>query len=122
MGLWRRLFRRTKPAPPDHRPYNPHPANVPGPVYVENGCCTGCVVWQDVAGDYLAWDDAIEDSHCYVRRQPADDKEFESIVAAMKMQEVDCIRLRGGPAHWRARLIAEGQGRFIDTLPDTGQG
>ena len=120
MLLWHWLFGRTEPVPTAPRAYNPHPANVPGPVYVENGCCLGCAVWHDVAGDYLAWDDNGQGSHCYVRRQPADDQEFESIVAAMKMQEVDCIRLRGGPARWSARLIAEGQSDFIDALPYTG--
>lgn len=115
----RRSWARQPPATgalpsPEPRIYNPHSANVPGPVYVENGCCLGCGVWQDVAGDYLAWDEDGDGSHCYVRRQPVDDREFDAIVAAMKMQEIDCIRLRGGPANWRARLIAEGEGNFVD--------
>jgi hypothetical protein len=96
------------------RPRVPHPDNVPGPVYVEDGCCLGCNVWQDVAGEFLAWQGNDDHGHCHVSRQPKDCNEFEAIVAAMKLQEVDCIRLRGGPASWRNRLIAAGQEMFID--------
>ncbi len=54
----------------------PHPSNVPGPFYVEYGCCITCGVWEDVAPDLLAWLEG-DRPHCYVQRQPETDEEFE---------------------------------------------
>lgn len=102
----------------EYAPKPPHPANVPGPFYVEDGCCISCGVWEDVAPDLLAWQE--EDgqfgptSHCYVKRQPETDAEFERMKAAMQVGEVDCVRVRGCRIDWVARLRADGLGHHID--------
>ena len=44
----------------------PHPANVPGPFYVEDGCCLACGVWEQEAPGLLAWLPDADVPHCYV--------------------------------------------------------
>ena len=53
----------------------PHPANVPGPFYVEDGCCISCGRLEDVAPDLLAWLEDEDVPHCYVQRQPETDED-----------------------------------------------
>lgn len=109
----RRIGTWLRPQPTLHKPRTPHPLNVPGFFYVENGCCIGCGVWEDVAPDLLAWmpDDL---PHCYVARQPETDAEFERMKLAMHYAEVDCIRVRSCKPEWQERLRADGLGDQID--------
>ena len=95
----------------------PHPANVPGPFYVQDGCCISCGVWEDVAPDLLAWIEEEDErlSHCYVSRQPQTDAEFERMKQAMEVGEVDCIRVRACKAEWMENLRRSGLGHHIDT-------
>src|SRR5688572_13797735 len=82
----------------------PHPRNVPGPFYVENGCCLSCGVPFKIATDMFEWEDG--DSHCFVSRQPCDPEQVDRMLHAMWSSEVECIRYRGAdPAI--ARRIAE---------------
>ena len=93
----------------------PHPANVPGPFYVEDGCCISCGVWEDVAPDLLAWQDVPDEySHCYVSKQPETDAEFERMKQAMWIGEVDCIRVHNCRPNWERRLREAGFGHQID--------
>lgn len=96
----------------------PHPANVPGPFYVEDGCCISCGVWEDVAPDLLAWLEDDDVPHCYVQRQPETDEEFERMMEAMQVGEVDCIRVHACKSGWIERLRTEGLGDQID--PESG--
>lgn len=95
----------------------PHPANVPGPFYVEDGCCITCGVWEDVAPDLLAWLEG-DRPHCYVQRQPETDDEFERMMEAMQIGEVDCIRVHACKPDWIERLRNEELGDQID--PESG--
>src|SRR5688500_2767990 len=82
----------------------PHPENVPGPFYVEDGRCITCGVPAEIAPDMFDW--AKGDSHCFVSRQPCNPKQLDRMLHAMWAGEVDCIRYRGtDPAI--ARRIAE---------------
>ena len=101
MGVARNRFRQP-----------PHPANVPGPFYVQDGCCISCAVWEDIAPDLLAWQGNY--AHCYVARQPVTDDEFERMMTAMEVGEVDCIRVHGCRPQWAERLREAGLGRQID--------
>ena len=92
----------------------PHPANVPGPFYVEDGCCLRCGVWEDIASDLLAWHGRGMTRHCYVARQPETDEEIGRMIEAMQVNEVDCIRVRGCSAKLARRLKAERLGAQID--------
>ena len=93
-----------QPARPAHR------QNVPGPVYVVDGCCLSCGVWEQDAPEHFAW----SDDSCYVSRQPENDEEFAKVARAMRVQELDCIRVRNCPDRWRAILERMGQGDLID--------
>jgi hypothetical protein len=73
--------------------YKPHPLNVPGDFYVEDGCCISCLVPFEAAPDMLKYDD--EASHCFVARQPSSFEEAKKMAEAMFLSEVDCIRYRG---------------------------
>jgi hypothetical protein len=111
--LWRWLLGAP---PPAHAPQSPHPANVPGPFYVQDGCCITCGVWEFEAPDLLAW--IPGENHCYVQRQPQTDAEFEQMKRAMEVGEVDCIRVHACKPEWLERLRDEGLGHHID--PETG--
>ena len=96
-------------------PRPPHPANVPGPFYVEDGCCITCGVWEDIAPDLLAWTpDGDSNPHCIVARQPETDAEFGRMLRAMDAAEVACIRVRACRPDWAGRLRKAGLGDQID--------
>ncbi|WP_416462912.1 ferredoxin [Sphingomonas sp. VDB2] len=99
---------------PIYTPLPPHPANVPGIFYVEDGCCISCGVWEDVAPDLLAWPPDGSYSHCYVARQPQTDEELSRMMDAMHVSEVDCIRARNCGSDWAERLRQAGLGDQID--------
>ena len=98
-----------------YSPLPPHPANVPGTFYVEDGCCISCGVWEDVAPDLLAWVPDENTPHCYIFRQPETDDEFVRMMDAMHVGEVDCIRARNCRPDWAARLRKAGLGDQIDS-------
>jgi hypothetical protein len=104
------------PSEPARSP--PHPANVPGPFYVEDGCCIACGVWEAEAPGLLAWVPDSELPHCYVARQPESDAEFEQMMAAMRVSDVDCIRVHNCKPDWERRLRKAGLGWQID--PENG--
>ena len=96
----------------------PHPSNVPGPFYVEDGCCISCGVWEEVAPDLLAWQEDGNSPHCYVARQPETDAEFGRMMKAMQIGEVDCIRVHNCKPDWDRRLREAKLGHHID--PEEG--
>lgn len=112
----RKLLARLRKAERTYVPRPPHPANVPGSFYVEDGCCISCGVWEEVAPDLLEWqeEDGHRYEHCYVSKQPETEAEFERMKAAMEVGEVDCIRVRNCRLDWAERLRADGLGRQID--------
>lgn len=107
-------FTRNVPAQRPYIPKPPHPANVPGIFYVEDGCCISCGVWEDVAPDLLAWLPDGSYSHCYVARQPETDEELARMMDAMAVGEADCIRARNYRPDWAERLRQAGFGHQID--------
>lgn len=94
-----------------------HPANIPGPFYVEDGCCVFCGVWELDAPDLLAWSDNSDTPHCYVARQPETDAEFQRMRRAMDSADLDCIRVHNCRPEWEAQLRLDGLGDQIDTEP-----
>lgn len=95
--------------------YKPYPKNVPGPVYVGDGCCLSCGIWENEAPEHFSWDDGPDGgSHCYVSKQPETDEQFEMIIDAMAVQELDCIRVKGCSSHWRDMMVERKQGEFLD--------
>ena len=87
--------------------HNPHPLNVPGDFYVEDGCCVSCLVPFEAAPEVLKYDEAA--AHCFVARQPASPEEKQQMVIAITLSEVRCIRYRGQDPAVLAQLIQQGE-------------
>jgi hypothetical protein len=102
--------------PKAERPYlplPPHPANVPGPFYVENGCCMSCAVPESVAPELFGW---LEDEpHCYVKRQPESPEEMAQMLEAMCSSEADCIRARSCSPEFLLELSRRHCENLVDT-------
>jgi hypothetical protein len=93
---------------------HPHPANVAGDFYVEDGCCISCMVPHSVAPDLMAM--AEPEGHCYVCKQPATPEELDRMFEAFEVQEVDCIRYKGTDRVIQIRLIEASSGDQCDEL------
>lgn len=92
----------------------PHPKNVPGPFYVENGCCTACDVPFTLAPDHFAYDG---EGHCYVKRQPVNKEEIDRMLRAAWAAELECIRYRGQGPEVLRRLGEAGEPQLCDVPP-----
>jgi len=98
--------------------HRPHPANVPGDFYVEEGCCIMCTVPFGEAPELFGVaQDPKGDPHCYVKRQPASAVELDQMVNAIQYAETQCIRYRGTEKRIQLRLLEVGQGIVCDGLP-----
>lgn len=98
----------------------PHPANVPGDFYVEDGCCLMCEVPLSEAPELFGVHRDEEGSgHCYVKRQPETRVHLDEMVSAIHCSETGCIRYRGTDRLVQHRLVQIGEGRTCDRLhPD----
>ena len=98
--------------------HRPHPANVPGDFYVEDGCCTMCEVpFAEAPGLFGVTQDPKGYPHCYVQRQPGSPAELDQMVSAIRCAELECIRYRGTDRRIQLRLVEVGQGAICDGLP-----
>jgi hypothetical protein len=84
----------------------PYPKNVAGDFYVEDGCCTGCMVYEHHAPDLIDFDET--DLHCFVAKQPTDENELYQAIKITWASEVECIRYRGQNPHVLKRLAEAG--------------
>jgi hypothetical protein len=96
----------------------PHPANVPGDYFVEDGCCMSCDVPIDNAPDLFGWVHDSLGQHCYVRKQPETTDEQEQMFAAIRHAEAGCIMYCGHDRAIQERLIEAGEGPICIGLPD----
>ena len=97
------------------RQHIPHPSNVKGDFYVEDGCCLMCEVPLHEAPDLLS---VLEDkSHCFVKRQPVSHEDFDKMIDAMDASEVECIRYKGTDRAVQIRIVRINQGTLCDSLP-----
>ena len=92
----------------------PHPKNVPGDFYVEDGCCIACAVPMSEAPEFFEFDD----DHCYVKRQPQTPAEFDTMLDALRVQEVDCIHYKGHDHGFIQRLVDAGEWAVCDNLAE----
>jgi hypothetical protein len=93
----------------------PHPDNVPGPFYVENGCCLACNIPMDVAPGMFEW--TADGPHCFVARQPETEAETYRALQALWSAEAGCIRYRGADPDIRRRIVECGQAYLCDGAP-----
>lgn len=98
----------------DHKP---QPENVPGPFYVEVGCCTACGVPQSIAPELFGED---AEQYCFVKRQPHTTAETDSMLRVVATQELGCIRYRGTDQATLRRLVEAGEGAQCDASPPPG--
>src|SRR5436190_13493730 len=94
----------------------PHPLNVIGDFYVEDGCCTACEVPQTEAPALFGMTPA-PNYHCYVKRQPQSGAEREQMLSAILCAELQCIHYRGNDPAIVTRLSAMGEIGACDTTP-----
>lgn len=92
-----------------------HPCNAPGPFYVEDGCCITCSVPHDIAPDLFGWTE--DESHCFVRRQPASPDEVDDAIRALWSAEASCIRYRGSDPALLKRIAEFGEADQCDVYP-----
>jgi hypothetical protein len=94
--------------------------NAPGPVYVENGGCLACGVPEMLAPEIFSWDESSGYPHCFVKRQPESDAEFAKVLAVLRNQELDCVRVRNCREPWRSQAMAVDRGAYVDDDPAEG--
>ena len=92
---------------------SPHSLNVPGPFYIEDGCCTSCMAAPTEAPGHIHFDDATK--HCYVAHQPSSADDFNSVVRAAWVAELSCVRYRGTEQSLLIRLAEAGLRSICDT-------
>lgn len=96
----------------------PHPANVPGDFYVEDGCCTMCdVPFIEAPKLFGRCEDLEGYVHCYVKRQPQTPAELDRMVSTIRRAEFQCIRYRGADRLLLLRLVETGEAAICDDLP-----
>ena len=96
----------------------PHPLNVDGDFYVEDGCCTMCGVPMNEAPELFGVHADLRGyKDCYVRRQPNNPDEIEQMLRAMWGAELSCIRYRGNDPEVFQRLAEANVHELCDHLP-----
>ena len=96
----------------------PHPRNVPGDFYVEDGCCTLCDIPRTEAPELFALTE--HEDHCFVRRQPQTEDETNRMLSAIACAELPCIHYRGHDPAIISCLAAMGEMDICDTVPPVG--
>ncbi len=98
--------------------HKPHPANVPGDFYVEDGCCTMCLVpFAEASELFGECQDRNGYPHCFVKRQPETPAELTKMISAIRCAELMCIRYRGTDRRVQLELVEADTGVVCDTLP-----
>lgn len=98
--------------------HKPHPANVPGDFYVEDGCCTMCLVPFSFAPELFGeCQDLKGYPHCFVKRQPETPVELTKMLDAIRCAELMCIRYRGSDRRIQLELVETNTGVVCDNLP-----
>jgi len=98
--------------------HKPHPSNVPGDFYVEDGCCTMCLVPFSEAPELFGeCQDPNGYSHCFVKQQPETPADTAKMLNAIRCAEFMCIRYRGTERRIQQDLIELKSGRACDNLP-----
>jgi hypothetical protein len=99
---------------PEHKP---HPANVPGDFYVEDGCCTMCTVpFAEAPELFGECQDPKGYHHCFVKRQPETSGELTKMLSTIQCAEFMCIRYRGTDRRIQLQLVESGNGVVCDNL------
>jgi hypothetical protein len=73
----------------------PHPLNVPGFFYVENGLCMACCMPQHEAPQLIGFVDDSREYHCYFKKQPENPEEIELAIQAIEVSCCGAVRYGG---------------------------
>jgi hypothetical protein len=90
----------------------PHPSNVAGDFYVEDGCCTMCDIPRTVAPDLFT----LGEDHCFVSKQPDEPEALDRMLEAVRCSELACIRYGGTSLAVQVRLVDQIDGGQCDAL------
>ena len=98
----------------------PHPRNVQGPFFVEEGCCTLCGVPEAEAPNLFGIDtDADGYGHCFVARQPVTAEERRRMLRVVTLAELRCVFYRGDDPAVRRVMAEAGDGdRCVPPVPE----
>ncbi len=95
----------------------PHPANVPGDFYVEDGICLICDVPRHVAPDLMGMlDGDVEFMHCFFKKQPETPEEIKQAIEAIQVSCCAGLRYAGNDSSILTLLKAKGCVEQCDTL------
>ena len=84
----------------------PHPMNVAGDFYVEDGCCTDCGFPMVLAPSlFETIQDCRDYTHCFVQKQPENPIELKAMIESVYCAELRCIRYRGTDREIQTRLF-----------------
>ena len=98
--------------------HKPHAANVPGEFYVEDGCCTMCLVpFAEAPELFGQCQDPKGYLHCFVKRQPETPDELKKMLRTIRCAELMCIRYRGTDRRIQLELVEAEMGVVCDNLP-----
>src|SRR5277367_2882949 len=98
--------------------HQPHPENVVGDFYVEDGCCAMCRAPFIGAPALFGVCRSGGYDHCYVKQQPGTAEQVEQMVFAISCAELGCIRYRGTDRLVQLQIAQMGMGDACDSLPD----
>src|SRR5215203_5773247 len=84
----------------------PYPKNIEGDFYVEDGCCTACMVPEEYAPDLMGFDES--NFHCFIAKQPTNENEVYQAIKMAWASELECIRYSGKNPQILRRLAEAG--------------
>ena len=96
---------------------NPHKSNVPGDFYVEDGCCMCCDVPMIEAPHLFEYETEEHDAHhCFVCRQPSNDRELDDMLRTITRSETECIFYGGNDPAILQRMGDIGMSHLCDAV------
>jgi len=93
---------------------NRYPLNK-GDFYIGNGECIACGAPQAEAPDLI---DHGKDGHCYFKKQPQTEEEFDQAINAMMVSCISALRYGGTEEKILKRLHEDGMADLCDNIPE----
>jgi hypothetical protein len=82
-----------------------HPLNAAGDFYVVNGGCMGCTAPEGYAPQLIGHQGAGKDYHCYFKRQPVTEADFQAAIDALAVATCSSVRYGGTDERILRRLV-----------------
>jgi hypothetical protein len=85
--------------------YERHPLNAAGDFYVINGGCMGCEAPEGFAPQLVGHQGEGPDYHCFFKRQPITEEDFEAAILALTVACCSSVRYGGTDEYILRRLV-----------------